>query len=330
VIGVVALDLFSVHGRFLPATDVTLSPLENRPPVVSFIDERETAGQPWRFITFERGDEKTFLANAGMYYGWQDARGYDSIIPRWYAEYTQRLGLPGDSLAFNRIAPVYSAAALDSALLSLLNVKYVLTEQRIDGPALREVYRDAHIAAYENATALPRSFTAPLARVAPPDAQPLEHTDPRDVVYLEVDPGPEGLRGIGRGTSRVRSYSANDIILDVTLDAAAWVVLADSWGPGWHARAVSADGAIVDLEIYRAYSALRAVRLPAAGAWTLEFNYWPDSFRLGLWVSGGTLVVLLIVSAVVLVTNRRWAWAADRSAPNHPLRAPYSPAGRGA
>src|SRR6185295_4235993 len=53
-IGVIALDLFSVHGRFLPATDLSLSPLENaaRPPVVRAIDDREANGQPWRFITF--------------------------------------------------------------------------------------------------------------------------------------------------------------------------------------------------------------------------------------------------------------------------------------
>jgi len=327
VIGLIALDLFSVHGRFLPATDLSLSPLDTRPPVVSAIDARETSAEPWRFITFERGDEKTFLANAGMYYGWQDARGYDSIIPRWYAEYTQRLGLPGDSLAFNRIAPAYNVGALNSALLSLLNVKYVLTEQRIDDPSFREIYRDAHIAAYENATALPRSFVAPYARVLPPDQQPLEHTDPRDVVYLEVDPGPDGLSGTGRGTSVVRRYESANVSLQVNLDAAAWVVLADSWGPGWHARAVAADGTAIDLNVYRAYSALRAVRVPAAGAWTVEFSYWPDSVRLGVLVSGATL---LIVLAIALVTSRTWVWAADRSAPNRPLRAPYSPAGRGA
>jgi hypothetical protein len=331
-IGLIALDLFSVHGTFLPAADVHLSPLmrANKPPVIAAIEAREQGGEPWRFTTFERGDEKTFLANGGMYYGWHDARGYDSIVPRWYAEYTRRLGLPINSLAFNRIAPVYNAASLDSTLLNLLNVKYVLTEQRIDDPGFVEIYRDAHIGAYLNTTALPRSFVAPLARVLPADQQPLERTDPRDVVYLETDPGADALSGSARGTSYVRHYGSGDVTLDVALDGPAWVVLADSWGPGWHATATGERGERVELNVFRAYMALRAVHLPTGGAWTVEFWYLPDSFRAGVAVSGATMLVLLALGLAPLVMSRRMAWAAGRSAPSRPLRAPYSPAGRGA
>ncbi|HEY3059382.1 MAG TPA: hypothetical protein VGL99_10450 [Chloroflexota bacterium] len=84
-VALVALDLYSVHGTFLPASDVRLSPLlaANKPPVVAALEQRERGAEPWRFTTYELGEEKTFLANAGMYYGWHDARGYDSIVPRW-------------------------------------------------------------------------------------------------------------------------------------------------------------------------------------------------------------------------------------------------------
>ena len=328
----VVLDLYSVHGTFLPASDLRLSPLlpANKPPVVAALEQREYGSEPWRFTTFERGEEKTFLANAGMYYGWHDARGYDSIVPRWYAEYTRRLGLPIDSLVFNRIAPVYDPASLGNPMLGLLNVKYVLTEQRIDNPLFTEVYRDAHIGAYLNTAVLPRSFVAPVARVVPAEQQPLDRTDPRDVVYLEADPGPDGLSGTARGTSRIRTYGYDDVTLDVELDGPAWVVLADSWGPGWNATATDAHGTRLDLDVLRAYSALRAVHVPAGGAWTVEFWYMPDSFRLGVALSGATLLVLVAVALVALVMNRRLAWADARSAPSGPVHAPYSPAGRGA
>jgi uncharacterized membrane protein YfhO len=323
------LDLYSVHGRFLPASDIRLAPFGNaeRPPVIAAINQRERGGQPWRFTTFERGDEKTFLANAGMYFGWQDARGYDSIVPRWYAEFTRRLGLPIDSLNFNRIAPLYNRAALDSPLLNLLNVKYVLSEQRIDDPNFVEVYRDAHIGAYQNLRALPRTFVAPVARVASADAQPLDNRDPREAVYLETDPGPQAHAGAGRGTSLVRSYHSGRVVLDVDADGPAWVVLADSWGPGWHASATAADGSTQDLEVFRAYSALRAVRVPAAGAWTVELWYWPGSVTLGI---GATVAAALATLAVVLFRSNAWAWVGRRSVPSRPLRAPYSPVGRGA
>ena len=330
-LGLVTLDLFSVQGSFFPTTDVSLSPLSQRPPVVAAVDQLQTTGQPWRFTTFERGDEKTFLANAGMYYGWQDVRGYDSIIPRQYASFAERAGLAADSLSFNRISPVYNAGALGTSLLSLLNVRYVLTEQRIDGPAFREVYRDAHIAAYENATALPRSFVAPLALVMPADQQPLERTDPRDVVYLEADPGPAGRAAGGRGVSDVLEYGTNKVALRVSVDAPAWVVLADTYAPGWHATAHDANGLDVNLTVFRAYSTLRAVSVPSAGDWTVTFTYLPDSFRWGALISGLSVLVLIAVAGMgQLAKSRKKVWGSGRSAPSRPLRAPYSPAGRAA
>ncbi|MGL4650680.1 MAG: hypothetical protein ACRC1H_14830, partial [Caldilineaceae bacterium] len=87
MVALLALDLYSAHGRFNPASDTTLSPLraEGTPAVVEFLNELEAGNQgTWRFTTFNLPGEKTFNANVGMYYGWQDLRGYDSIIPRQY------------------------------------------------------------------------------------------------------------------------------------------------------------------------------------------------------------------------------------------------------
>jgi hypothetical protein len=117
-----ALDLFLAHGHFNPATDPALSPLteQGTPPVVRFINEREGnlaprnsqlatgAAPPFRFTTFNAPGEKTFNANVGMYYGWQDIRGYDSIIPRQYVELMNRIQPQANELLYNRIAPLYS------------------------------------------------------------------------------------------------------------------------------------------------------------------------------------------------------------------------------
>ncbi|MCA1647172.1 MAG: YfhO family protein [Chloroflexi bacterium] len=294
-IGLVIVDLFSVHGGFFPATASDLSPLVSKPPVIQAVDQLVAGGQPWRFTTFEPDDKKTLLANSGMYYGWQDVRGYDSIVPRQYAAFTRRLGLPDNSLTFNRIAPVMDSTVLGSTLLGMLNVQYVLTEQRIEDPGYREVYRDAHIAAYQNAIALPRSLIAPLARVLPIDQQPLQQTDLRDVVYLDADPGLDLAEG-SRGTSEVRHYGANEVDLDVHLGGPGWVVLTDAFAPGWHATATqTASGSRVDLPVYRADSAFRAVHLASGGAWRVHFWYLPDSLVLGIVISGLSSAVLLAV-----------------------------------
>ena len=81
-----------------------------------------------------------------MYYGWHDIRGYDSVIPRQYVQFMDRLAPQENELLYNRIAPLYSNvtgdpyALLDNPLLDLLNVKYVLSERVIPNPSWQEIY----------------------------------------------------------------------------------------------------------------------------------------------------------------------------------------------
>lgn len=326
------LELWSVHGEFFPQTDMSLSPLMSRPPIVAALSERPADGQPWRFTTVDFGDEKTFLANVGMYTDWQDIRGYDSIIPRQYASFTTRLGLRKEALDYNRIAPIYDPDVVGSRLLDLLNVRYVISEHRLQTATLREVYHDDHTYAYESATVLPRAFISPVARVIPVADQPLERLEPLDVVYLDSEP-PQGLaEDGGRGTARVAEYGPNSVIIHSTVDAPAWVVLADSFAPGWRATLDREDGSDhLDADVVRAYGALRAVHLPSAGKYTVRFWYAPESVRLGGFVS--VLSAALVVAAAgawILVRNKKTGQASDRSARRRRPRALYSPVGRGA
>jgi hypothetical protein len=128
-----------------------------------------------------------------MYYGWQDIRGYDSIIPRQYVELMNRIQPQANELLYNRIAPIYSQpggdvyAALDNPLLDLLNVKYVLTEHAMcPNPGWQEIYRDESIGVYENQEVLPRVSSSPAApRCCPRRSSRLPSADLREVVFLE-------------------------------------------------------------------------------------------------------------------------------------------------
>jgi hypothetical protein len=219
-----------------------------------------------------------------------------------------------------------------SRLLDLLNVRYLISEHSLQTPTLREVYRDDHTYAYESATVLPRAFISPVARVAAVPDQPLERLEPLDVVYLDSEP-PQGLaEDGGRGTARVGEYGLNTVMIHSTVDAPAWLVLADSFAPGWHATLDAEDGSDpLDADVVRAYGALRAVHLPSAGNYTVRFFYAPESVRIGGLVSllSGALVVAG-AGAWVLVRNRRTGQASDRSVRPRRPRALYSPAGRGA
>jgi hypothetical protein len=312
LIFITALDLFLAHGRFNPASDPALSPWteQGTPPVVKFINEREQAGaSPWRFTTFNAPGEKTFNANAGMYYGWHDVRGYDSIIPRQYAEFMQQIQPQENELLYNRIAPIYAQrggdvyAALDNPLLDLLNVKYVITEHAIPNPGWQEIYQDDAVRVYENLEVLPRALIAPEARVVPAAEQPLTTADLRQVIFIEETPAePNALVSASPQLreANISRYTANELFVDVNLSDRGWLFLGDAWFPGWKAylRPFGGDESQeTELTIHRANRAFRAVYLPADGQWTVRFVYSPMSFKLGLYISflaAMTLLMLLL------------------------------------
>ncbi len=163
---VIAFDLIIGAIGFNPSVDPKL--LEYVPPVVKFLQQDQSL---WRLTSFEPGacaqlypdlGCKTFNANSPWYYNFQDVRGYDSIILKQYAEYMSVIDAQNDT-QFNRIAPLSTYGGLDSPLLDLLNVKYVVTDPQvpIESPKYKLVY-DAEVKVYENLGVLPRAFTMPI------------------------------------------------------------------------------------------------------------------------------------------------------------------------
>ena len=324
-VAVLAFDLFAVHGSFNPAADPALSPLRNVPPFVQYIDQREIPDSrseirypPFRFTTFDPPGSKTFNANVGMYYGWQDIRGYDSIIPKQYVELLNRVADQSGELLYNRIAPLYASgssanghnpfAELENPLLDLLGVKYILSELIVpNSNTWKKVYEDDALRVYENLEVFPRSFIAAEAVVLPSAEQPLLDADLRRTVFIEEAPSanealiPSGLETADTSISR---YTANTVFVDVNLSDRGWLVLTDAYFPGWKAYVRPFGGNENDeqeLNIQRANSAFRAVYLPESGQWTVRFTYSPMSFKLGLYIS-------FLATMLSLLLLLWWAW----------------------
>ena len=324
-VALLALDLFGVHGSFNPATDPALSPLRNVPPVVQFINQKEDAGangnirfSPFRFTTFDAPGSKTFNANVGMYYGWQDIRGYDSIIPKQYVGLMNRIADQSGELLYNRIAPIYASgtpenggnpfAPLENQLLDLMGVKYLLSELIVPNTdTWAKVYEEDSLRVYENLEAFPRTFIAAEAVVLPPAEQPLQHADLRRTVFIEEPPSPANALNPSSpetANTTISRYTANTVFVDVNLDDRGWLVLTDAYFPGWKAYLRPFGGDENDeqeLTIHRANSAFRAVYLPDGGQWTVRFTYSPMSFKLGLYVS-------FLAAMLCLLLLLWWAW----------------------
>ncbi len=315
LIAVLILDLWLFGHSFNPAVDPKL--LAFKPPVIQWLqDRRAESASPWRLTSFDGPNEKTLNANSAMTYGLEDVRGYDSIIPKPYAEYMKRIQPQGE-LLYNRIAAIYTQlgdranhAALDNPLLNLLGVRYVVTTQTIPNPGYELAY-DGEVKVYENKRAFPRAFIVPEAIAAPDQTaalDALQKIDPAKVVVVE-GVAPDALAGAASPQlreARISKYTPREIFVDVNLSDRGWLVLTDNFADGWKAyirpfgatgEGVTASGESVEqqLPLYRADGAFRAVYLPNAGQWTVRFVYSPRSFILGIYVSFLAVITLILL-----------------------------------
>jgi O-antigen/teichoic acid export membrane protein len=321
---IISLDLLLAGAGFNPSVDPAL--LDFKPEVVKWLEERQAEDPFFRINSFDTPDgrgNKVFLANAGMYSNLFDVRGYDSIIPAQYGRFMHLIQENGD-LLFNRIGPLYTNdyTPLDSALLDLLGVRYLLTTVEIENPTYQLVY-DNEIRVYENLDALPRAFVVQEA-VTPTDFQKPGHLaemddwefalrslNPRQQVILDgennglgrdLTPGDAGPLSRAKPGVEIIEYTPNEVKLTARLDQPGWLVLADSYFPGWRVYASqSADEeSEIELTIHRASGNFRAVYVQP-GQWQVRFRYSPRSFQLGLYGSFLSFVVLIFLLGV-------WAW----------------------
>lgn len=299
------LDLWLIGGVFNPRAKADL--LDFRPPAVQWLQQQTDPGQPWRFTTLQDpAEQKTFNANLGMLAGLQDVRGYDSIIPKQYADTMGQLQTQGD-LLYNRIAPIYTPnfPALDDPLFDLLGVRYLVTTQEIPNAGYELVY-EGEVRIYENLGVLPRALFAPEAVAAGADTlwETVRQVDLRQTVVLD---SPIDLPPPVFGQRRnvwVRSYGLNEVEITLDVDAPGWLLLNDAYFPGWKAASYPAGAKEYTekaLTIHRANGNFRAVYVDAPGHQFVRFSYSPMSFKIGLYASflAGVLLVLLV---------GWWAW----------------------
>lgn len=99
------------------------------------------------------------------------------------------------------------------------------------------------------------------------------------------------LSGLSRGEILSETYDNQKVTLRVRTDSAAFLVLADSWYPGWR---VSLDRQ--ETTLYKTYGMLRGVLIGAPGEHLVEFRFVPLVFYLGLVVTFASTIVLFVAA----------------------------------
>jgi len=208
---------------------------------------------------------------------------YDPLAIGVYRDlYDMLRGEAGNPPALDEIQPV----------LNLFSAWYLITDEELDLPLIY----DGGPYIYANDQALPEAFVVHQARVIKEEQARLEALrepgfDPRSEVILGRPPAAPSSRQAEKAMEQrplVFRKAPDRIIINVALAQPGFLVLTDTYYPGWRA---TVDGAAA--EILAANHAFRAVALDA-GEHTVIFEYGPLSFRLGAWITFGASLLLAL------------------------------------
>ncbi len=285
-LALVVLDLFSANASHNPTTEDFLSGYDH-PEVLSLLRQEQ---EPYRL------DAKSQIEDAWGYAGnaWQlnltliqgidDVTGmHNPMTLADYRRYWENLG--------TRKLPAYD----------LLNAKYLVAskDMMLEPEKFELVSRDdPSVDIYRNRNALPRALLVPSATVLPREHMLARlrspEFDPRGEVFLEGGQAMQGSSPAGEVLG-LSWPDTNQMVVEADAIAPAYLLLSEAWYPGWKAYV---DG--MEQPIHRANYIFRAVRLEP-GRHTVRFAYQPWYWPLALWITLGSL-------AVVMVTVGYIAW----------------------
>jgi hypothetical protein len=298
--GFVVLDLLVFGCSVVPAVDASL--YHGGTEVAAYLDDQPSAvriywpvdlaqpdsdyGAEYRakfdYLTFDDfgpldvdywwGMREGLLPNVGMLDGIASVNNFEPLLVGWYAK-------------------VLDAVVETPSLLRLTGATHVVSDRPWSGG--EPVHVSGPGVLYRLPDALGRAWVVPAARQVDVDEMLAALADP------DFDPASEVLL---EHSVTDTEYPVTDIQYHVTLqddfnkvtiraglDGPGYLVLADTWYPGWQA---TVDGERA--ELLRANHAFRAVSLDA-GDHIVEMVYRPLSLRAGAVLSSGTLIAVGVV-----------------------------------
>jgi len=180
----------------------------------------------------------------------------------------------------------------NSGRYNLLGIKYIIAGKAgapADGNIVPIFDADPQVNIYLNQDALARVLFVGQSEVVPGhdaawEAVRADDFDPANRVILE---GGQSLDNRPESSLAILQYDIETVTVSVDTDQPGYLVLADAHYPGWQA---TVNGQPAPIE--RANYAYRAVYVPA-GRHTVQFVFDPAIWKVGLAVSGITLLILL-------------------------------------
>jgi len=196
-----------------------------------------------------------------------------------------------------------------SPLIDLLGVKYIIYNPEDfrtnfypvnpDFPKERfiKVYEYGKTQIYENLNVFPRAFFVNNIDIENDDikiSEKILSLDLSKTIILEDQPFLKTSKD--QGKAEIISYKPNSVKIKTSTNKDSILFLSDNYYPGWVAFIDNKE-----TKIYRANYTFRAVSVPA-GEHLVNFEYRPDSYRIGMGLSLISLVVL--ISSLIILRKK--------------------------
>lgn len=301
IVLVVLVDLWGVDRRYLGEDQ--FSPQDDHVEKIPtyavdrFLKNKvKESGGPGHFRVYPF--QSPHRSDAYPSYHYQSVTGYHAAKLQRYQDFLDHI------LRANSKKPPNENA------LDLINARYIIAKQQLSGTKV--VYRgDKEFKVLSNPDAVPRGFFVGRAEVVEDPQKTWSRLrepsfDPRKTALLSEPLNAPVTPIESNSTAEVtlESYEPPEIKWTVQTDAPRLFVASEVYYPaGWNAYL---DGEQVS--IHRVDYLLRGVHVPK-GEHTLVMRFEPQSHYVGLWISGGTTV--LVYGGILLLLGvrmrRRWS-----------------------
>lgn len=284
------VDLWRIDSRGAKYIDnPDIKSLFAKPDYVNFI-EQQNEKEPFRIFNLKQdGSIGSFSNNANFhaYFLIEDFYGYSGIKPRAYQDFMDVVG------------PV------NLALWNMLNVKYIIANQPIGLPGLRQIYNSDKSLVFINENYLPRIFF--INEIV--DISALEFLN--KVKNGEINPRETGIvenKSVevehvdSTASIKITKYDEALIEADVLASGKNFVFIGNTYHPGWKAF-INGE----KTEVYKANHGYLGILVPK-GNHKIKLEFAPESFfiakNLALVLS--SLVILgLVVSTFIEIKKKR-------------------------
>ena len=309
---VIALDLFSYARAFNPRVDPEVYPPFPDFPVIEFLrNDPDT----FRVATLLANYHSPFWPNTLGAYETQDVGAYHSLLPRNLGSYMKRIrlyagGATGEELLQEQDPSnnwIWLASFRPTNLLRIWNIKYFILPAGWPNPdpAHLELVYDDEVRLFLYGARMPRVWLAEQAAVLPgeqgiyarlldpqlaPDRTVLLTTEP--ACYFPGSTGASGKPGEASDVDDVRilDYRAESMVLETRSAMPSYLVMSESFDPGWHALVDGVSATILQANLY-----FRALPLPA-GEHRVELFYRPASYIWGWRLFGISLAIVFLTA----------------------------------